>query len=389
MDLASMLDREDFFGLFPASVTEYFRQAEGKTVHIQRVKRCGHANLVVKPHLSALMSPHISKNARAFFYSEWNPRGGLLKNFAVRVYVFSMLHTGRLFSQYRFRMEPAEDSLRELVIAPNNRSIRFFNYQTGIVGCMVKDGFSDKYFQNQLSFRLNHDYPFLLPLECWGERWFTEPILKGHPLARITDDKIYRKGFFDALADIRQLAADTSRTVNAESYLAELCERLLSLTAQAAEKKHISTAAQTEMLIRKVRELTHEVSGELPVCMSHGDLQTGNIWVDVNGNTLIYDWETAGERSVWYDATVLSYSLRRDNGWRDFLSDRAAKQAYFTDLTPEENRCEALLVRCTVLLEDILFRIEDMMELPQDWGRDIYDRYIDMLDKAVSEVGMV
>lgn len=386
MDLSSMLEREDFFELLPRTVERYYHEAEQKNVRLEKVRHKG--NFVIKPRLSALMSPKISKSARAFFYSEWNPRGSRLKNIAVRCYVFAMLHTGSLFSQYRFLVQPEDASLKDTVIAPNNRSIRFFDYRNGTVGCMTKDGFSDKYFQNQLQFRLNYHYPFMLPLQKWGDSWFVEPILKGHPLARVTDDEAYQKGISDALTDIRLLAADTSRTVSVKHYLKDLSERIRTLTAKAKENKNITTAEQTENLVRAATELTEDDASEMTLCMSHGDLQTGNIWVDQAGNTLIYDWETAGERSVWYDAAVLSYSLRKENGWREFLSDRAAKQAFFSDPAANGSRCTPMTVRAAVLLEDILFRLEDMMELPHDWGREIYDRYIMNLQKTVSEVGM-
>lgn len=385
MDLSSMLDREDFFGLLSSTVEAYYKEAEHADVKLTRQKK--DANLVIKPKLSALYPPKLSKAAQAFFYSEWNVRGGKWKNLAVKAYVFVMLHTGRLFSSYRFRLEPQETAGCDLVIAPNNRSIRFFNYKTGVVGCRIKDGFSDKYFQNQLQFRLNHRYDFLLPLERWGEKWFTEPILQGHPLARVTDEALYQKGVSDALAAVRTLADDTVRRVDARAYLAALRERIITLCAAAREKKRIKTADDTLRLLDIFKIVEDKIPAEIPVAMSHGDLQTGNIWVEPNGKTILYDWETAGERSVWYDSAVLAYSLRRPYGWRHFLRSQA-EDAYRADRTAPSDRVPPAIVKYAVMLEDILFHLEDMMELPNDWGGDIYDHNLLDLKNAVTEVGI-
>ncbi|MBQ6431391.1 MAG: phosphotransferase [Oscillospiraceae bacterium] len=385
MDLSSMLDREDFFGLLSSTVEAYFKEAEHAEVTLARQEK--HANLVIKPRLSALCPPKISKRAQAFFYSEWNTRGSKLKNLAVKAYVFAMLHTGRLFSSYRFRLEPGCIAGHDLVIAPNNRSIRFFDYKSGTVGCRIKDGFSDKFFKNQLQFRLHHQYDFLLPMERWGEKWFVEPILKGHPLARVTDDAMYRKGVADAFAAVRKLADDTVRRADARAYLRTLTERITALCLAAKEKKHVKMADDTLRLLERIGSIENLLPKELPVAMSHGDLQTGNVWVDPNGKTILYDWETAGERSVWYDSAVLAYALRRPHQWRQFLRSQAEK-AYQADRTAKTDRAVPAVVKGVVMLEDILFYLEDMMELPQDWGGDIYDNYLKDLKNAVTEVGI-
>lgn len=385
MDLSSMLDREDFFGLLSDTVEAYFKEAEQTDARLVQTKK--RANLVIKPKLSALYPPGISKAAQAFFYSEWNTRGSKLKNLVVKAYVFTMLHTGRLFSAYRFRLEPEKLVGRDLVIAPNNRSIRFFDYRSGTVGCMIKAGFTDKFFQNQLRFRLTHSYPFLLPMERWGNNWFTEPILRGHPLARVTDESLYRKGMSDAFDAIKTLADDTARRVDARDYARSLIERITALSAEAREKKKIKTADDTLRLLEIYHSIEDKLPAQIPVALSHGDLQTGNIWVDPNGKTILYDWETAGERSIWYDSAVLAYSLRRPRQWRQFLRSDA-EDAFFADRTERADRAPSAGVKYIVLLEDILFHLEDMTELPRDWGGEIYDKYLTDLKDAVTEVGI-
>ena len=122
MDLASMLEREDFFPLFFATIKKYYKDVVGQDVVIDFAdkKNC---NLVIKPFLSAATSPCLSTEARSFFYSEWNIRNSLVKYLAAKAGVAILTRSGRAFSQFRFRMMPEDVVTKDLVIAPNNRSL--------------------------------------------------------------------------------------------------------------------------------------------------------------------------------------------------------------------------------------------------------------------------
>ena len=236
MDLASMLEREDFFPLFFETIKKYYNEVYGQKVVIDFAdkKDC---NLVIKPFLSAATSPHMSSNARRFFYSEWNVRNSIPKYLAAKVGVSILTHSGKMFSQFNFRMTPESVVASDLVIAPNNRSIRFFDYRSQTVGCMIKCGFTSKYFQNQMEFRKANSYSFMLPMLKWGEDWFVEPIMNGHPLARVTKESLYQKGIEDALAGIRQLAADTISGIDAELYITGMLSSIRRLLADAEARK--------------------------------------------------------------------------------------------------------------------------------------------------------
>ena len=81
MDLASMLQREDFFPLFFATVKKYYKEVFGQDVEIDFAEKKD-CNLVIKPVLSAATAPRMSPAARGFFYSEWNVRNSLFKYLA-------------------------------------------------------------------------------------------------------------------------------------------------------------------------------------------------------------------------------------------------------------------------------------------------------------------
>lgn len=380
MDLASMLDREDFFSFFFTTVEKYYREALNTNIEFSFSDSKKDCNMVIKPRLSAASAVCISEKAREFYYSEWNIRNSLLKNCAAKLYIFFATRTGRCFSQFRFTMTPEPGNIRDVIIAPNNRSIRIFDYGNNTVGCIIKEGFTEKFFKNQIAFRENYKYDFILPMIDYGNDWFREPIMHGHPLARITDEKVYRKALRDAVDDITVIAKDTLRYIGCDEYVSDLRNSILKLLIIAKEKKEIKSVRETnEILEFAVREA--ELFGrEIPTVISHGDFQSGNIWVDVEHKVWIYDWETAGRRSAWYDVSVLLYSLRRNNGWKEFMdSDNLTRIQVGISCDACYSAEQYRGIRGIVLLEDICFYLEDMLELPDRWGAELYDSFIERI----------
>lgn len=141
------------------------------------------------------------------------------------------------------------------------------------------------------------------------------------------------------------------------------------MQAYEEEKKYLT------FIRDKAADLITASAMRIPTCVSHGDFQGGNIWVDDRGKTWLYDWETVGRRSVWYDSAVLQYSLRRVYGWQDFLQENLP--AGICGCDPEKIRTEAQMtvIKAVILLEDMVFYLEDMLELPKDWGTQIFDDF--------------
>lgn len=377
MDLESMLKREDFFSFFFSSVERYYQEALDESITFSFATSKRKCNMVIKPKLSAASSVRISNKAREFYYSEWNIRGSIVKNWLAKIYVFFATRTGYAFSQYRFTITPEPANCKDIVIAPNNRSIRIFDYSRDIVGCIIKSGFTDKFFKSQLEFRKKYKYDFILPLLKTGNDWFQEPIMYGHPLARITDEVLYRKAMQDAVSDMAVLAHDTILYADCDKYILGIEQKLMQMLDKAKKKKEIRYAEETRKIICFATGLAKQYRDCIPTVISHGDLQGGNIWVDLNHKTWIYDWETAERRSIWYDSSVLQYSLRRNDGWKQLMGEKFPSRMRGCEESQIEFSVEEYdAIKGVVLLEDISFYLEDMLELPEDWGADLYDAFI-------------
>lgn len=381
MDLASMIERENFFLIFLPTIEKYYKEVHGQEIRCEF--RAAGGNLISYPFLSAFTTRRISQASRGYFLSEWNIRGKTLKNIAAKIYIQLTTHSCGLLAKYRLEFQPAELLSSDLVIAPSNRSIRIFDYKTGVVGCIIKEGFTDKYFKQQLNFRKKSFYAFIPPLITWGDRWFSEPILYGHPLARIRHDGTYQNGMEAAVSAIAELVAGSLEYRDLIEYTNGLSDSLIKDLDKARKIKHIKNADKAERILKKLCTIAGSKRVQMPVTLSHGDLQTGNIWVDKTGKTWIYDWETVGVRSIWYDMATLLLSTRRQGGverlWHQASTDEVRKLITKTDDRKDYSALEMRQISAVILLEDMMFYLEDMLELPEDYGWMLFDRYIERL----------
>lgn len=374
MDLYSMIKRESFFELFFPTVKKYFKEVLNEEIEIGFAESTRECNCVIKPKLSVVSSVHPTNRAKSFFYSEWNIRNSFLKNLAAKLYVWLMTNSGKVFAEYRIIFRPESAFSNDYIIAPNNRTIRVFDYQKSVVGCICKEGFTDKFMKAQIKFRTEHDYDFVLKLLDYGDRWFTEPIMKGHPLARVTDESLFRKGLYEATECIRVVAKESLLYCSSYDYCKELTKRIDEYLVQAVHNKGIETENEIQIIIKKAIELIYTSPDiQIPLSDSHGDLQTGNIWMDEDQKIWIYDWETADVRSIWYDLLVLKFSLRRANGWAEMLKNLTSNDIANYII---EKEIPLPVIKGVVMLEDLIFYFEDMLELPDTWGNKIFDAFV-------------
>lgn len=375
MRLAEMVLRENFYQILQNTVEDYFCRVHGKNVSFTYKKTDATEKMIVNGKLGFIVRFPAPSGLRKFLLSEYNVRGSKLKYIAgkaVALAVGTLPQIGKLRNAYITKGALDKD----IFISPQNRSVRFFNYKAMTVDCIIKSGFTDKYFNNQLDFREKYQYDFMLPLLDSGDGWFREPILMGHPLARVTDEVVYQKGTCDALSYIGRLAAETLTYEKMRAYIGSLEEKIYRLLVQAHARKHIASLEITKRIVDLAIHWSSAAPEQIPLCMSHGDFQGGNIWVDVKGKTWIYDWETVGQRSIWYDSAVLNYSLRRNYGWKNLLEDTEPKAVLSCDLEKERSLESYQGIKGILVLEDILFYLEDMLELPENWGAELYDAFI-------------
>lgn len=378
MGIEGMLKREDFFEILAKTISGYYKSTLNRDVYFGYEKRDGCDEIVINKTLSFISKIPIKRGLYEFLDSEYNIRTSIVKyilgKIAVRI-ICLFPSIGKVKTAYI-----SKDILgKNEFINPQNRSIRIFDYDKLTVDCIVKDGFTDRYFQNQLNFRKHYHFDFMLPLLAYGKNWYREPILRGNPLARVTNKDDYENGLSTVYTYLEQLISGSREEQRLGDYALSLINHIQTLLLQAEGRKKIKYAGEIRILLADCKKII--MSADIPVAtaVSHGDLQSGNIWVDRDKKTWIYDWETVGRRSVWYDASVLGYSLRRPLGWSELAGTLDYSYLLKYDTKKDYTLHEIQAIIHVVLLEDIQFYLEDMLELPKDWGNWIFDNYCERI----------
>lgn len=371
MDIASMLEREDFYTILQQTLCAYYRQVHNREIRVEYAPFEGCETLYIFSRLSFIARKKVPAGAREFLYSEFNIRGNKLKYLAGKLLVFLATHSGGLGAVRKLYI--TKDVLgQNAFISPQNRSIRIFDYDAMTVDCIVKSGFTSTYFANQLAFRKTYRYDFVPALIDCGDNWFRERIMRGHALARVTDEQAYAAAEQQAVRHIAQLAQDTLRTTDA-GYIHTLAEDIQDKLIRAEAEKHITTAAALKNVVDAIEARTAEMP--IPLVISHGDLQSGNIWLENDGRVWVYDWETQKQRSVWYDSATLLFATRRAGGLERMMASEHAEELFACDRETARTPAAIRTAKDTVLLEDMLFYLEDMLELPGTDGADIFELF--------------
>lgn len=368
MDAKTMLQRESFTDVLYKTIAHYFKTVHNIDVTITKNRLCNSKKMYIY-YLPLFVSGFpVTRGMRKFLYSEYNVRGSWLKYFIGKFGVFVITHSFGLFASDSFYIS-SENKIPNYFISPCNRTIRFYNFDKNHVDCIVKNGYKSDYLHNQVKFRLGANYTFIPQIMENGETWYRERIMYGNALARVRDEQVYQKSITDTMKYLKQLVQDTMIEKDSLNYYHELKQeinRLLDNLLVGCESRKI-----VELLLYPYLEkLFNKYTMKILVSISHGDLQSGNIWVTRDGDTIIYDWETVGIRSIWFDPAVFFWHLHRGAFSADFDKlIRNDNSIFINDPNREYNKSEKKIISSVILLEDLIFHLSEAEQLYDGYSK--------------------
>lgn len=382
MNIEQMVLRENIYGIIIITLKYYYKTIYNIDVEIDIKEYNLWDRVVIYPHLGSIMTRLPKRKILRYLLNEYNIRDNILKYIIAKLYVVGCFFSFGLLAGKALYISNKEVMDNSIAIIPSNRKIRIYNFQTGFVDAIIKDTFTRKYFDNELSFRLDSVYDFIPPIIEHGDDWYREEILPGQPLARIKDEKLYEKYRNQAVKEIKELSSKYIQYENAIIYSEDLYAEILEKMGVAKANKRINCYDMIIEIARAALAKAVLLEAPLPTVKSHGDLQSGNIWVDLqHGKTYIIDWETHARRSIWYDCATILMSIRRANRLKEMMDNcetEAVRAAVLTNDSRKNYHMQAVMGIIT--LEDIMFYLDDMLELPQDIGGDIFNRIALELD---------
>ncbi|WP_288275587.1 hypothetical protein [uncultured Prevotella sp.] len=381
MGFQALLTREDYYGILKDTLQRYYTQRYGDGIEVGYEPKTGAAELIMNPRLGMIFQPFPPRKPRKYLYRSYNIRGNIVKNIAAKVFVFLSTHSRNLFTmQKKLYIYPAGMIKRDMMICYLNRSIRIFDFEEGKTVSIQKETFTSKFFQNQLQFRNGNNYSYIPPITAYGENWFEENILEGKSLARETDKDKFTAGENQALASILELVKRKIELADSKAYITDIIEGCRQFLTGAKETKGINTINEATNYLELLSTVLVQAPEKLPLAESHGDLQAGNIWLEEK-KAWIIDWETHAKRSIWFDVTTLIFGTRYYGGIRTLTSKLKEDGLKETMLHGQQCDWNARSMVALFLLEDLLFYLEDMMELPGQGGKDSFDIYMNELSE--------
>lgn len=378
MTIAELLAREDLYGIIERTLPGYYREVFNLDVNVKLTRKHVGDCLLVFPRLGVIISKFPSKKVKHEIYSQFDVQNNIIKKIIAKVYIFLCIHSFGVLADCGLFLSQKKLIDRDSLIIPGNRKIRFLYFREGFVDSIIKSGFSSFYFDNEVLVRERLCYSFIPKILDSNQNWYREKLLIGKGLVREPSSS-YNIYLDELLSDLKQLYHDSLQFADSKSYCLQLVEWNCKIINSLEEKKKLSCGEYLLNIIAKMERIIQcSDSMNVPIVFSHGDLQTGNVHIEEEtGNLYIIDWETGGNRSIWYDSTTVLCTTRRKGKFSQmtnnrFNSDYKSKILYF-----DKNKTRDIDVVIAILvLEEMQFFVTEIDELPGNIGIEIIDRFI-------------
>ena len=361
MKISEMLAREDFYAILPQTLNHYAEFLGIEPGSVTVLGKGETADLYVNEKLNAIIASKPSKQVKDYLRTEYTVAGSPLRKMAVAAYLTAAMTFVKSNAQRGLKIKLNGD-VDDILIYPCNKKIRLFDFSSGVVYTVLKEGFPDIYIKRETEFRLKHEAAFIPKITRNGDGCYSETIIRnGRPLARIQDAAFVEEKKRESLQLLSSLN-ERPRKVMAKAYLTELKDRCLGMLAG---KEGFVAGKRVAALFDGWQKMLQDCSVDLVV--SHGDFQPGNIWIDANGKIIIIDWETVKERTPFYDYAALYCSLR-NHGSLYNLCDRIRTNGHLSTI----EGCPADTVLSLILAEELEYQTEELISFPGKMGLEMY-----------------
>jgi hypothetical protein len=351
-----------------------------------KLEVCSHGESIPKknilfsyPRINAILNFSPGEKVKKYLYSMYNVRDNLIKKILAKCYISAIFALHGTMSRKIIYIKNNSLVNNETMIMSFNRRLRIFDFAKQSVVSIIKYKYPDKYFLNELNFRLKYKYEFVHPIESIGKTWYSEKILRGTSLARVSDTIAYDEYCRKALEDISHINTMTLNYIDCKTYVEKLSQDITTILGKSEFKENAETRRLLIKCIETAVEKAFVLNFSVPVALTHGDFQAGNLWIDSDtGKVIILDWETNGLRSIWYDSATLLLGTRRKGGMRKLMNEYndqiKQEKILWNDSKKSYNMAS---VASILMLEEISFWLDDMCERPLENKNIAFDIFMD------------
>ncbi|MEZ8650760.1 phosphotransferase family protein [Vibrio splendidus] len=340
MKLSRMLERENAYEIIEKTMLEYAKitnkELECKFFYIY-------------PNLNVIVENFNSEKVRDFIKTEYNITGNKLKKKLVDIYLILVFKWPRLLSSKRLKVNFPKGHEGDYLIYPCNHRIRIFDFNNDTVDVMAKFGFENTPNRVELETRRKYKFPFIPSIYGTSDKLYSEMIIKGTPLPRVENGyHIYENKIESVLSVLQE---NERKKTKLSKYSEEIYQSVNSII-----ESNQLTLEQVDLC--HLFEVDIDLDIEIPMSLSHGDLQHGNIWVRDDKELVVIDWETKSIRSVWYDEYYVFNGSRSDDiNLNEHVIDKIHTR------WPEYDK---KIIAHTIVIEDILYNLNSFNNMPKN-----------------------
>lgn len=384
MTILEMFEREDIYGILEKTMHEYFLEVHQKDVSVAVSKSHISKRLLIYPRLGIVVSHCPSWAVIKRTFVSFDVQGNLPKKLFAWAYITLCFLTFGLLADASLRLSDYSLWTRGMVVVPSNRKIRIYRYDKGYVDSILKVGFNDYYFKKELKVRAHPQYDFILGVMASGDRWYREELLRGRCLVRVSLDR-YGSYMKKVISDLKLFYSHHTREVTVGLYIEQMAREYDEKLMKIEASKHILCGDKIRRVISLVRDNYGKADDVIAITLTHGDLQTGNIYLDEKADKIyIIDWETIKERSIWYDSATVLCETRRKDKFSAMVNSRHNAVVKDNILKFDQTKQRDMnLVAGVLVLEELGFFLDEIIDLSGEMGAEIIERYeyeIDHID---------
>ncbi len=322
MRISLLLEREPFPHILEQTLSRYWSDHFGQpiTVRWQTGRPNGRIGQIwlVNAYLNTIFVPDVDAAVFDPIKREYSRSPVWWKRPLQQTYVHLAIHPrlAHRFTQAYLTVSPVLPEAAQTLVIPGNHKIRWLDMVRQTTVGIVKAGFDDHFFRQELKARQQaaaHGVPVPELLEAAPEAgWFSEQYVSGTPLNRLADRQQAEQALAEVSERMQSLLAATAVEIPAHTYITTLSAKILA----RIQTHHLLTAVEKETMAVQTEALAAQaVQQTTPIttALTHGDFQPANILLNENGVWLI-DWEYAARRQISYDALVFGLNTRFPQG---------------------------------------------------------------------------
>lgn len=384
MTILEMFEREDIYKILEVTLKKYYQNVHNVKVDVEVRKKHLFQKMVIYPRLGIVVPLFPSWAVIKRTYISFDVQNNLPKKLFAWTYITLCFLTLGLLADASLYVSDRSVYSKETVIIPSNRKIRIYEYGKGYVDSILKEGFNDFYFNNEVEVRRQPKYDFILGLLDCGPRWYREKLLRGRCLVRCSG-KEYQAYLNQTVSALKAFYKEYRGDFPARQYVEKLIPDFEKKIAEIEKEKNIHCGDKLRSVLNRMQRICELEDVRIPLTLTHGDLQTGNIYIDEEYKKLyIIDWETVKQKSVWYDAATVMCSIRRANKFSEMINNRFDKSVQEKLFVFDNQQFHNInLVAAILVLEEMEFFLDEIVDLPGNMGTEIIERFeheIDQID---------